>query len=118
MLALDASKVSRDENVVEAYYNDPLISHEKLSAQFLVAMMKAMDEVKSNAQQLSLPLFIMHGTADVMTSPLGSQFLFDSISSNIKELKLYDGLYHEIFNEPEGPEIFAEMSSWIIQQLN
>ena len=118
MLALDASKVSRDPEVVDAYYSDPLVSHEKLSAQFLVSMLMAMEEVKGNANRITLPLYIMHGTADVMTSPQGSQLLFDLASSATKELKLYDGLYHEIFNEPEGPEIFAEMTSWIDQRLS
>ena len=81
-------------------------------------MLMAMEEVKGNANRITLPLYIMHGTADVMTSPQGSQLLFDLASSATKELKLYDGLYHEIFNEPEGPEIFAEMTSWIDQRLS
>ena len=118
MLALDASKISRDQSVVDAYFNDPLVGHEKLSAQFLVSMNHAMSEVKDQANDISLPLFIMHGTADVMTSPEGSRLLFNTVSSNTKELKLYDGLYHEIFNEPEGPEIFTEMNTWIEQQLS
>jgi len=118
MLALDASKVSRDKEVVKNYYSDPLISHEKLSAQFLISMMTAMNEVKDNAKRIKLPLLIMHGTADVMTAPAGSQWLYENVSSTDKLLKMYEGLYHEIFNEPEGPEIFTEMTNWIEQQLS
>jgi len=80
MLALDASAVSRDPEVVEKYMADPLISKDKLSAQFLVSMTNAMQECKDNAQRISLPLRIMHGSADVMTAPEGSEFLHNSVS--------------------------------------
>jgi len=113
MLALDASAVSRDPEVVEKYVADPLISKDKLSAQFLVSMTNAMQECKDNAQRISLPLRIMHGSADVMTAPEGSEFLHNSVSSKDKELCIYDGLFHEIFNEPEQLDIFAEMVSWM-----
>ncbi len=117
MLALDASAVSRDPAVVEKYMNDPLVSKEKLSAQFLVSMTNAMQECKDNAQNIGLPLNIMHGSADVMTAPEGSQFLQDAVSSSDKQLTLYDGLFHEIFNEPEGEDIFAEMVAWMDARL-
>ncbi len=113
ILTLDASKVSRDQEVVDAYYADPLVGHEKLSARFLVSMINTMTEVKNNADKINIPLLIMHGTSDVITSPSGSQWLHQAISSKDKTLNMYDGLYHEIFNEPEGPQIFSEMRDWI-----
>jgi len=113
MLALDASAVSRDPAVVKKYMDDPLISKEKLSAQFLVGMTDAMKECKDHAAQIDLSLKIMHGSADVMTAPAGSQFLHDTVSSNDKQLTMYQGLFHEIFNEPEGEDIFAEMVTWM-----
>jgi len=70
-----------------------LISKDKLSAQFLVSMTNAMQECKDNAQRISLPLRIMHGSADVMTAPEGSEFLHNSVSSKDKELCIYDGLF-------------------------
>lgn len=113
MLALDASAVSRDPAVVDKYMNDPLVSQAKLSAQFLLSMTNTMEHCKDNAKFIHLPVKIMHGSADVMTAPEGSQLLHDSIGSEDKMITLYDGLYHEIFNEPEGQDIFAEMVSWM-----
>lgn len=113
MLALDASAVSRDPAVVEKYMDDPMVSKEKLSAQFLVSMTATMEQCKDNAASITLPLKIMHGSADVMTAPSGSQFLYDSVASSDKQMTLYDGLFHEIFNEPEGETIFTEMVSWM-----
>ncbi len=117
MIALDASAVSRDPKVVEKYMNDPLISHEKLSAQFLVSMTNTMEQCKNDAGDISLPLKVMHGSADVMTAPEGSQLLYHAVSSKDKEITLYEGLFHEIFNEPEGESIFTEMVAWMDQRL-
>ena len=118
MLALDASTVSRDPKVVENYMADPLVSKEKLSAQFLVSMTNAMEQCQKQANTIELPLKIMHGSADVMTAPEGSEMLYHSVSSTDKEITLYDGLFHEIFNEPENKEIFTEMVSWINKRLS
>ena len=116
MLEVDGHLVSRDQKVVDAYMADPLINDNKLSAQLLVEFSKTMDEVKQGAQVINLPILIMHGTADSLTAPSGSQWLHDSIASDDKTLKLYDGLFHEIFNEPEAHSIYAEVVGWLDQR--
>ena len=118
VLALDASAVSRDPKVVETYMADPMVSKDKLSAQFLVSMTSAMQQCKDNAASITLPIKIMHGSADVMTAPEGSQWLYDAVSSNDKQVTIYDGLFHEIFNEPEGESLFAEMVTWMDQRVS
>lgn len=118
MLALDASGVSRDPAVVEKYMADPLVSKDKLSAGFLVAMTDTMQRCKDQAAKITIPLNIMHGSADVMTAPEGSQLLHDSVSSSDKQITLYEGLFHEIFNEPEHESIFAEMVAWMDTRLS
>ncbi len=117
MLQLDASGVSRDPEVVSRYMQDPLISKDKLSAHFLVEMTNTMDELLSRAGEVNVPIRIMHGTADVMTAPSGSQAFYDACQSQEKELKFYEGLYHEIFNEPEQNEIIAECVTWMTSNL-
>ena len=113
VLQLDAQGVSRDPEVVARYFADPLVSKEKLSAQFLVSMFEAMEQVKAQASQLSLPLLIMHGGADVMTDPKGSEWLYETVGAAEKTLNVYPDLFHEIFNEPEGPVIIGEMLDWL-----
>ena len=113
MIALDAQGVSRDPAVVEAYMNDPLVSKEKLTARFLVSLTDTMDEVKRYAKQISLPLLIMHGSEDVMTSPKGSELLYETCGSQDKTCRLLDGLYHEIMNEPEQDQVISEIISWL-----
>jgi len=116
-LQLDASGISRDPAVVEKYMADPLVDKGKLSAKFLVEMFKTMALAKEQANKISLPILIMHGGKDPMTAPSGSQFLYDNISSQDKELKLYDGLMHEIFNEPEAMRIYKELVDWLNQRI-
>jgi len=113
MLTLDASGISRDEKVVETYMQDPLVNKGKLSGRFLVEMSNTMDECQNRAAEIELPIRIMHGGEDVMTAPAGSHLLHEKVSSSDKELKIYEGLYHEIFNEPEAADIYAEVIAWL-----
>jgi len=115
MLALDGNLVSRDQKVVDAYVADPLVNNNKLSAKLLVEFFKTMDEAKQGASAINLPMLIMHGTADGLTAPSGSKWLYDSVTSSDKTLKLYEGLFHEIFNEPEAQSIYAEVVDWLDQ---
>lgn len=117
VMQLDASGVSRDSAVVKAYSEDPLVNQGKMSARFVSELFAGMQQIQSRARELTLPLLIMHGSADVMTAPAGSQFLFDEASSEDKTLKLYPGLYHEIFNEPEREALYADLLGWCDERV-
>jgi alpha-beta hydrolase superfamily lysophospholipase len=117
VLQLDASGVSRDPAVVAAYLEDPLVNHGKMSARMVAELFGAMHRVQAEAGQITLPLLLLHGGADVMTAPGGSRFLYEHVSSPEKHLKIYPGLYHEIFNEPEYETVLADMLAWCDQRL-
>ena len=116
-IALDASGICRDQAVVDDYMNDPLVSKGKLSAKLLIEMFRAMDECIDRAADINLPIRIMHGSSDALTAPAGSQLLHDSVSSADKEIEIYDGLYHEIFNEPEAPQIYQQVVAWLDKRV-
>jgi len=113
LIQLDASGVSRDQNVVEAYMKDPLVHHGRLSARLISEMSAAMRNTLARASEISLPIIFMHGEADTLTSPSGSAEMFGKIGSTDKTLKTYPGLFHEIFNEPEQDTVLADMSTWL-----
>ncbi len=117
VLQLDASGVSRDPAEVEAYVNDPLVYTGKLSARMVSELFKAMAGIQSNAGGISLPMLMLHGEADILAAPEGSRFLEEQISSTDKQLKIYPGLYHEIFNEPEREEVFTDILQWLDARL-
>ena len=117
VMQLDAGGVSRDPREVEKYVSDPLVNHGKMSARMVSELFAGMQRIQSQAGGITLPIMILHGGADPMTSPEGSRFLYDAVSSRDKTLKIYPGLYHEIFNEPESEEIFAEVLAWCDRHL-
>jgi alpha-beta hydrolase superfamily lysophospholipase len=72
-----------------------------------------MHEIQSKMSELSLPVLIMQGTADRISDPSSSKMLFDGVGSRDKTLKLYNGFYHEIFNDPQRQEVFSDMEAWL-----
>ena len=113
VLQLDASGVSRDPEQVRRYREDPLVHHGRLSARLMTELFRYMGMIQSRAVELTLPLLVLHGGADVMTSPQGSQLLYEGAGSPDKTLKIYPQLYHEILNEPEKAEVYADILTWL-----
>ncbi len=113
VISLDSSEVSRDPQVVEDYKNDPLVYNGKISARSVAELFAAMEYVKANAGAIDLPILLMHGEADVMTCPTGSRFLHDQVSSADRTLSIYQGLRHEILNEPEKLTVYSEIADWL-----
>lgn len=117
LIALDPSGVSRDPEVVAAYNADPLVNHGKVSAGLAVAIFDTMDRVNAEAAAITLPILVMHGEADTMAAPSGSAAFIDAVGSSDKTLTLLPGLFHEIFNEPEGASVIAGCADWIEARL-
>ncbi len=76
-------------------------------------MLLASLDARARAETLTLPLLVMHGADDTLTNSAGSQFLHDHACSADKTLKLWPGLRHEIFNEPQRGDVIAFMLTWI-----
>lgn len=117
LIQLDASGVSRDPAVVDAYMRDPLVHHGKLSARLLAQMSAAMKVTLARAADINVPVMLMHGEDDQLTSPAGSAEMYEKIGSTDKKLKTYPGLFHEIFNEPEQEAVLSDMSAWLEEYL-
>ena len=77
---------SRDGAVVATMNADPLIAHETQPTMTVAAMVRADERLEEALPGISLPLFILHGTADRATKPSGSQLLFDRAGSADKTL--------------------------------
>lgn len=110
---LDAASVSRDPAVVRAYEDDPLVYHGRMKAGLVAAMIRGVQRADDGAPGIALPILILHGSEDLLTSPAGSQRLYERIASTDKTLKIYDGLHHEILNEPERDEVIGDIIAWL-----
>ncbi len=114
---IDAEGISRDKSVVSAYVSDPLVYRGKIRARLGIEIIKAMKMVQHELPKIRLPMLILHGAADRLSDPKGSKILYERTSSIDKTLKLYDGFYHEIFNEPECERVFADMEAWLLTHV-
>ena len=63
------------------------------------------------------PILIMHGAADRLSDPEGSKTLYELVNSKDKTLRLYEGFYHEIYNEPRRAQVFADMEAWLAAHI-
>jgi alpha-beta hydrolase superfamily lysophospholipase len=117
VLKLDAAGVSRDPEVVREYVEDPQVFHGKMSVRMVRELFGGMEQIQQDAARIALPLLILHGGEDVLTSPQGSRYLYQHVSSRDKTLTIYPGLYHEIFNEPERAEVLQQVLDWCDARL-
>jgi acylglycerol lipase len=111
---LDAQSISQDAAVVTAYMNDPLV-HDKTSLGLGKAALTAIDLCFARAPEFAYPLLIMHGKADVLTYPSGSADFARLAGGKNQDvtLKLWDGMYHEVHNEPGQADVFKTVIAWL-----
>jgi len=117
IVELPADAVSRDPGVVRAYDADPLVYRGKIRAATLVAMLSAQRRIAAAMEHIAQPLLIVHGGDDRLVSPEGSRVLAARAGSADRTLRIYDGLYHEVLNEPERESVLADIVSWIDERL-
>lgn len=117
IIQLDAEGICRDPAVVDAYVNDPLVYTGKITARLSAEMLRTIQHVTGSAIKIRLPIMIVQGGSDKLVDPSGAQLLYDSVSSEDKTIKIYDGLYHEVFNEPEHGQVLDDVKVWLESHL-
>jgi acylglycerol lipase len=113
LVHVDSSEVSRDPAVVRAYDTDPLVHRGKLPARMLAEVLSSARGLPARVAHLRLPLLILHGTDDRLAAAAGARTVHDAAAGEDKTLKLYDGLYHEVLNEPEKDAVIADVIAWL-----
>jgi acylglycerol lipase len=105
--------ISRDPAVVEAFKNDPLVFHDRFPVRTGAEILRAAKRIQMNMEQLRLPLLILQGGKDYVTDAEGARLLAARAGSTDKTLRLYPGLYHEVFSEPEREQVLADTLAWL-----
>ncbi|MFR9753199.1 alpha/beta hydrolase [Nocardia sp. 004] len=117
MLKLDSSQISRDPAVVSAYDNDPLVYRGALPVRTGAEVLAATDLVKKRLATLTAPLLVLHGTADAVAAPSSSDIVERGVGSKDLTVLRYEGLYHEVFNEPEQDKVLGDVVGWLEKHL-
>jgi acylglycerol lipase len=112
-LRIDPTAVSRDPAVVQAYESDALVFHGKIPARTVVELLDAMAGFPAQAPRLSLPILVLHGSADKLVPLAAAKPIYQAIGSKDRTLRFYEGLYHEVFNEPERARVIADLVDWL-----
>jgi len=113
----ESDAISRDPAVVAAYNDDPLVHHGKIPSGIGRALLQVGETMQQRAPALTAPLLVVHGGDDQLVPVAGSHRLVDCVGSSDVELKVYPGLYHEVFNEPERDQVLDDVVSWITKRL-
>jgi alpha-beta hydrolase superfamily lysophospholipase len=112
---LNVNHISHDESVVEKYRTDPLV-HGKISIGLFNGVMTSAKYSFAHASELKVPVLIIHGSDDLITSPEGSKEFAGK--TKLAELKIWEGGYHELHNEPFKDEVFKYIAGWIKGQIS
>jgi alpha-beta hydrolase superfamily lysophospholipase len=109
--------ISRDPEVVSRFEEDPYCYHGRIRVRFAYELLQATDWVQANASDakaVSWPFLLLQGTSDKVTIPEGSKFFFDNAPENAdKTLKLYEGSYHNLLQDPGGDQVVADILEWL-----
>jgi alpha-beta hydrolase superfamily lysophospholipase len=113
VLRLKNEDFSRDPKAVEALNSDPLTANEVQPAITVAALVRADERLREEFPAITLPVLIMHGTDDKATVCHGSQFFHQTVGSQDKTLKLYEGHYHDLLNDIGKEAVMADVVGWI-----
>jgi acylglycerol lipase len=110
---VDSSTISRDPEVVRAYDEDPMVFSKKLPARTVAELAGVIQTFPDRVPSLGLPLLVMLGSADELVPPDAGRMVHERAGSEDKRLIEYEGLYHEILNEPEQEQVMDDLVDWL-----
>ena len=113
IMEIDPSLISHDPAVVRAYREDPLVYQGQLPARTVAEVAATVEGFAAGVPALRVPLLVMAGTGDRIVPPSGSRMVYDRAGSPDRTLRLYDCLYHELFNEPERRVVLGDVTGWL-----
>jgi alpha-beta hydrolase superfamily lysophospholipase len=113
---LDATAISRDPAVVEAYVNDPLV-HSLGTPRFGVEWPRAIEWTQAHAAEMKVPCLIVHGGADRLVPAECSRVFYENVTLADKERRVYEDYYHEVFNDIGKDKVLAEVEAWVEEHL-
>ena len=117
VLKLKNEDFSRDPAVVAALNADPLIANEAQPSETVAELVRADQLLKKSFHLITLPLLILHGTADKVTKPSGSKEFYENAGSGDKTLKLYEGHFHDLLADIGKEQVIADIQAWIDARL-
>ncbi|MBP8130171.1 MAG: lysophospholipase [Candidatus Hydrogenedentes bacterium] len=114
---VNTEALSRDPAVVQAADADPLSYHGRVRARTGAQLKFAIDRIAADMHTVDAPLYILHGTDDKLVPVAGSRLLHERAESADKTLRIYEGGYHELWNDLCKEDAIGGIVSWITARL-
>ncbi len=105
--------VTSDAARARAYEEDPLV-FDKATARWFTEALAAQQAVLERANALTMPLYVVVGTADRVANGSAARTFFDRVASVDKTWDAREGLFHEVLNEPGWRAIADKIADWIL----
>lgn len=109
---LDINKISHDKSAVEKFKTDPL-RHDRLSLRLANDMIQNGLWCLQHAGELRVQSLLIHGNADEFTAVEGSRLFAQRAPAGMVTYREWEGLYHEMHNEPEYREVLLFIAGWL-----
>jgi acylglycerol lipase len=113
LVRLGMTRLSRDPQVVADFAADPLNFHGRFTVRIGAEILRAVGRIAVRMEDVRVPLLILHASADAVADVEGARQLFARAGSADKGLKIYEGLYHDLFHEPEKDLVVADVVEWL-----
>ena len=110
---VDAKGVCTDPEIVRAYDEDPLVYRGKLAARTVVEIDDAVNRIKAGEAGITIPLLVLSSPGDTIVEPVGAERVHANAGSQDKTFIRYDGMAHEILNEPERQRVVDDITTWL-----
>jgi acylglycerol lipase len=111
-VGMDLTGLARDPIVIEGVLSDPFF-HRRGTARLSTEVTAAIARVQEGAARFSVPLLILHGSADRMVPPDGSRDFFSKVRFPDRELREYPEAYHGLFADIGYQQVLADLEHWI-----
>jgi alpha-beta hydrolase superfamily lysophospholipase len=115
-VGMDLTGLAREPSVIEAVLADPLF-HRRGTARLSTEVTAAINRVQHLAGTLSVPLLILHGSADRMVPPDGSRTFFAKVRFPDREFREYPDAYHGLFADLGFGAVLGDLEGWIDRHI-
>jgi alpha-beta hydrolase superfamily lysophospholipase len=105
--------ICRDPEIVKAYVEDDLVFYDRVPIECNAAALEAAIAANQGAQAIAVPTLMLHGTGDLVCDIEGAREFHQALAAPDKELLVYEGLYHEVMNEPEKDRVLEDIVAWL-----
>ena len=109
-----AKMLTHDPEQARRYDEDPLIT-KSIAVNILLDLYDASQRLIEDAGAIRTPTLMMTGGADWVVHNRDQQQFFDRLSSPIKQMRRFEGMYHDLLHEKDRHLVLDEVREFILE---